>query len=166
MFRASVPLLVCTFLLGCGVQSAARPEPAAPAPASDGPAQLPTWLRPIVRTQMQRHREYVNELRWTAASLEFERTGALAQRIVEEVQCGRPGEGTPTLDGLVPAGYLDLQEKLRERAHRLADAAKSGNSHKVTGAYQSMLEVCARCHAVYHPGPPIELPLVSQRVDD
>jgi hypothetical protein len=118
-------------------------------------------LRPIVRTQMVRQREYVNELRWTAASLEFERTGALARQIVQEVHVGRPAEGDASLDGLVPARYLDMQEKLRERAQRLSLVAATGNSHQVTSAYRSMLEICAGCHAVFRPGPPVELPAIG-----
>ena len=166
MFRSSAPVFVCACLLaGCGTRAAALSEPTR-SPDHEGPGQLPGWLRPIVHTQMLRQREYVNELRWTATSLEFERTGALARQIVQEVQCGRPGEGSDSLDGLVPAVYLDLQEKLRERAYRLSTAAASANTHLVTTAYEAMLDVCARCHAIYRAGPPVELPLISTRAGD
>jgi cytochrome c553 len=166
MFRSPLTgLSICLLAAGCAGQSAALPEPDRPRELATTPERLPEWLRPIVRTQMVRQREYVSELRWTAASLEFDRTSILAQRIVQEVQCGRPGEGSASLDGVIPAGYLDLQEKLRERAYGLSVAAASGNSHQVAGAYQSMLEVCARCHAVYRPGPPVELPLISEHTD-
>jgi hypothetical protein len=159
-------LSICALSLvaGCAGQAAARPEISEH--PGDPPAGLPAWLRPLVRTQMVRQREYLSELRWTAASLEFDRTSALARRIVQEVQCGRPGEANASLDGLLPAPYLDLQEKLRERAYRLSVVAARGNSHQVTDAYQSMVEVCARCHAVYRPGPPVELPLISERLPD
>src|SRR5690242_10579336 len=99
MFRSSLCLSLSTLLAACGVPTVPPPPTPAARVVADGPAQLPPWLRPIVRGQMQRHREYVNELRWTATSLEFDRTGALARRIVEEVQCGRPGEGPTSLDG-------------------------------------------------------------------
>jgi hypothetical protein len=157
-------LSICPLLLAaaCATRSAPRAQAAAtPAELPPSPGTLPGWLRPIVRTQMVRQREYVNELRWTAASLEFERTGALARQIVQEVHVGRPAEGDASLDGLVPARYLDMQEKLRERAQRLSLVAASGNSHQVTSAYRSMLEICAGCHAVFRPGPPVELPAIG-----
>jgi hypothetical protein len=167
MFRPSLSTVSLWALLHAGCATRAAVPQTIENPADPSAAQqLPGWLRPIVRTQMVRQREYVNELRWTAASLEFDRTSALARRIVQEVQCGRPGDDGSSLEGVVPAGYLDLQEKLRERAYRLSVVAAAGNSHLVTGAYGAMLEVCARCHAVYRPGPPVELPLMSEHAAD
>jgi hypothetical protein len=160
MLRPPLPALALSSLLfaGCAAALPEGPDPAGdPSPAA---GELPGWLRPIVRTQMARQRAYVNELRWTAASLEFERTSALARRIGQEVQCGRPADGSASLD-VVPPRYLDLQERLRERAYRLSQVAASGSSHQVASAYRSMLEICTRCHAVYRPGPPVELPLMS-----
>jgi hypothetical protein len=112
---------------------------------------------------MARQWDYVSELRWTAASLEFDRTRELAQKIVQEVHCGRPAEGSASLDSLVPARYLELQEKLREQAVKLSVVAASGNTHQVADAYHAMVEVCTRCHSAYRPGPPLELPLISAR---
>jgi hypothetical protein len=156
--------MVLLFLLvGCAAPTAVQSTPvagAAPA-AKDAPEQLPAWLRPIVRTQMVRQWDYVNELRWTAASLEFERTRELAQKIVQETHCGRMTEGDAAIDAVVPVHYLDLQEKLRERASRLSLVTSSGNTRLVANAYHAMVEVCTRCHSAYRPGPPLELPLIS-----
>lgn len=152
-------------VVGCAAKTAAGPGPAqgGDLPSSDAPGQLPEWLRPIVRTQMARHWDYVNELRWTAASLEFDRTRELAQKIVQEVHCGRPADDSAPVDSVVPAHYLDLQDKLRERAVRLSLATSSGNTRLVTNAYHAMVEVCTRCHSAYRSGPPLELPLISAR---
>jgi hypothetical protein len=147
--------------LGCAVRTAAPPAARVDGPARAVPSQLPEWLRPIVKTQMARQWDYVNELRWTAASMEFERTRELAQKIVQETRCGRTAD--ESLDAVVPPRYLDLQEKLRERAFRLSLVTSSGNTRLVANAYHAMVEVCTRCHTAYRSGPPLELPLISSR---
>jgi hypothetical protein len=150
-------------VVGCAAKTGAGPAPAPRGDLAAERGQLPAWLRPIVRTQMARQWDYVNELRWTAASLEFDRTRELAEKIVQEVHCGRPADENAPLDSLVPAGYLDLQEMLRDRAVRLSVVAASGNTRLVTDAYHAMVEVCTRCHSAYRSGPPLELPLISAR---
>lgn len=148
-------------LVGCAAKTATGPAPQPSTALSADQGQLPGWLRPIVRTQMARQWDYVNELRWTAASLEFDRTRELAQKIVQEVHCGRPADGSAPLDALVPARYLELQETLRERAVKLSVVAGSGNTHEVASAYHAMVDACTRCHSAYRTGPPLELPLIS-----
>jgi hypothetical protein len=164
MLRSPPRMVLLFLLLGC---AAVRPAPATGSePAAKGaPEQLPAWLRPIVRTQMVRQWDYVNELRWTAASLEFERTRELAQKIVQETHCGRMTEGDAAIEAVIPSRYLDLQEKLRERAYRLSLVTSSGNTRLVANAYHAMVEVCTRCHSAYRPGPPLELPLISSLAD-
>jgi len=161
MLRPPPRVVLLLLLLGCAARTATQPVTNGDGPARAAPAQLPDWLRPIVKTQMARQWDYVNELRWTAASMEFERTRELAQKIVQETRCGCPADGSEALDAVVPARYLDLQEKLRERAFRLSLVTSSGNTRLVTNAYHAMVEVCTRCHSAYRSGPPLELPLIS-----
>src|SRR5687767_6726915 len=115
MCRSLLAPIASLFLfVGCGGQTVATRAPAQGGDlTATGSGQLPEWLRPIVRTQMARQWDYVNELRWTAASLEFDRTRELAQKIVHEVHFGRPADDQAPLQAMVPATYLDLQEKLR-----------------------------------------------------
>ena len=162
MLRSLAPTLFLYMALGCAARTA-PPVAQVDSPVRAVPSQLPEWLRPIVKTQMARQWDYVNELRWTAASMEFERTRELAQKIVQETRCGRPADGSESLDAVVPASYLDLQEKLRERAFRLSLVTSSGSTRLVADAYHAMVEVCTRCHTAYRPGPPLELPLISSR---
>jgi hypothetical protein len=157
-------LFLALILAGC----AARVRPvrpaaaAAPAAVAAVPRQLPAWLRPIVREQMSRQWDYVNELRWTAASLEFERTGALARQIEREVQCGHPGEGGDATE-LVPSSYLELEDNLRERAQALVMVASGANRRNVSDAYHALLDACTRCHSAYRSGQPLELPTFGER---
>jgi hypothetical protein len=165
MSRPSLSWIVALVLSsGCAARTAAGPQPSPGGePQLEARGPLPGWLRPIVRTQMARQWDYVNELRWTAASLEFERTRELAQKIVQEVHCGRPGQAEASLEDVLPAGYLDFQEQLRERAFRLSLVTSSANTRLVANAYHAMVEVCTRCHSAYRSGPPLELPLISSR---
>ena len=164
-------ILALAIATGCAtqvsVQREAREDPGGEpdvARAADpGSEPLPPWLRPIVRTQMARQWDYVSELRWTAASLEFDRTSELARRIVQEVPCGRPADANAPVDAVVPARYLEMQERLRQQAYRLSLVASSGNTRVVSAAYHSMVEVCTRCHDVYRPGPPLALPIIGER---
>ena len=149
-------------LIGCAAQSAAQAPPMASGDAPVAvPGELPAWLRPMVRTQMARQWAYVSELRWTAASLEFDRTRELARKIVHEVHFGRSADSSVPMDPVVPSGYLDLEEMLRERAFRLSLVADSGSTRLVSNAYHAMVEVCTKCHTAYRPGPPLQMPLIS-----
>jgi cytochrome c556 len=136
----------------------------APAPvAQPAPESLPPWMRPLVLSQMTRQRDNLNELRWTAASLEFERTGALARAIAREVPCGRPADGSISRPEVIPASYRALEKELAERAHQLADAAGRTDVHAVSQAYGAVVATCARCHDLYRQGAPLALPRLSGR---
>jgi hypothetical protein len=145
--------------VGCADESVAvRPAALDLPPLIVEPAPLPPWMRPIVRTQMARHWETLNELRWTAASLEFERTLQLARGIAHEIHCGRPADDGVSLHEVIPARYLELQDELGRRAQQLAQVALRGDMHAVTHAYDGVVDACTRCHAVYRNGPPLALP--------
>jgi cytochrome c553 len=157
--------LVCLLALGCAAAGPRSIAAQAVAPASDPSNRaLPPWMLPIVRSQMARHRELLNELRWTAASLEFGRTGELARGIAREVHCGRPADDQVRVAEVIPAPYLELQEELGRRAYHLAVVATSNNRRAVTAAYGELVESCGRCHARYRTsGPPLDLPTLSER---
>jgi hypothetical protein len=55
-------VLVAALAAGCGTAAPAVRS----APAAARPAVLPAWMLPIVRSQMTRHRDLLNELRWSA----------------------------------------------------------------------------------------------------
>jgi hypothetical protein len=159
MIRRALSILSVGLALGCaGAPGAARPAGRELPLFAEAPAPLPSWMRPIVRSQMARHRETLNELRWTAASLEFERTLELARGIAHEVHCGRPADEAVSLGEVIPGRYLELQEELGRRAQQLAQVALGGDTHAVTRAYDGIVDACTRCHAVYRDGPPLSLP--------
>jgi hypothetical protein len=121
-------------------------------------------MRPFVRAQMARQWESLNELRWAAASLEFERTHHLARGLAREVQCGRPANADVSLSELIPAQYLELQDELGLRARNLAMVALGSDRRAVTHAYQAVVATCTRCHDLYRErGPPLAMPMLSDR---
>jgi hypothetical protein len=119
-------------------------------------------MLPIVRSQMSRQWDLLNELRWAAASLEFERTHLIARGIIREVHCGRPATGGVSLSEVIPARYLELQDELGLRAQELARVALSTDRRAVTHAYGEMVRTCVRCHDLYRrQGPPLVMPMLS-----
>lgn len=123
---------------------------------------LPSWMTPIVRAQMERERALLAELRWTAAALDYERTGQLAQGLAREVNCGHPADRSIPVDEMVPPPYIELQEELGRRAYHLAVVAARNDRLAVVAAYGAVVESCGRCHARYRTsGPPVELPALN-----
>lgn len=157
MIRRALLVLSLGLGLGCASESAEE-RPVQALPLFDAPETLPAWMRPIVRSQMARHWETLNELRWTAASLEFERTLQLARGMASAVRCGHPADDGVSLHEVIPVRYLELQDELGQRAQQLAQVARSSDSRAVTHAYDGVVDVCSRCHALYRSGPPLALP--------
>jgi cytochrome c553 len=113
---------------------------------------------------MARHWDALNELRWTAASLEFDRTRELAGAIARAVPCGHPADTSVSASEVIPPSYLALEEELAQRAHQLGGAAARTDVRAVALAYGAVVETCARCHDRYRrQGPPVALPTLSGR---
>lgn len=157
MSRAVVPVLFLVLTAGCGN---GLPAPAAPS-SSASPETLPQWMLPIVRSQMAGMWDRVCELRWSAASLEFDRTADLARGLAKEAHSGRPVDRPA--DTLVPASYIRLQSELRHRAQQLANVAASHDSRGVSSAYGAVLDACARCHITYQVARAVTLPALDAR---
>jgi cytochrome c553 len=127
-------------------------------------SELPPWMLPIVRAQMARRWQALNELRWSAASLEFERTHQLAGAMAHDVQCGHPADDNITVNQVIPAPYLEMQGELRLQALKLASAAQGNDFHVVEHAFHEMVQTCVRCHEVYrHQGRELAMPTISGR---
>lgn len=156
MIRRALQILSLGLGLGCAARMSSQAPEVTPSPA---PNTLPAWMLPIVRSQMARHWATLNELRWTAASLEFERTQQLARGIAREVNCGRPADAGVSLPEVIPPRYLELQEELGYSAFQLAQVAAGSDSRAVTHAYDAVVQSCAKCHLLYrHEGPPLAWP--------
>lgn len=148
---------------GCATRSPVAVETArTPATARPGsPEALPPWMLPMVRSQMASLWDRVTELRWSAASLEFDRTADLARGVAKEAHSGRPVDQPP--EALLPVRFLRLQDELRQRAQHLVLAATSHNSRGVSVAYGALVDTCARCHAHYQVARSLTMPTLAQR---
>ena len=105
---------------------------------------------------MAQNRANINELRWTAPSLEFERVVEIASTIANA-----------SLPELAPASaklpqFFEFAD-MRARAMILAESARARNSRGVLAAYGGLVAACNRCHVHYGSQPPIlpTLPLAA-----
>jgi hypothetical protein len=156
--RVVLPALLMVLTGGCG---GSLPPPVSAEGSAHRPESIPPWMLPIVRSQMAGMWDRVSELRWCAASLEFDRTADLARGLAKEAHSGRPIDRSA--DTLVPASYVRLQSELRHRAQQLATVATARDSHGVSEAYGAMVAVCARCHDTFKVARTLTLPSLATR---
>jgi hypothetical protein len=141
--HAMYPVLATLLCHGCGTTAAPRitrypvlstliaKEQADPAVSATLQAQL--------AERMSLRRARLLELRWSAPSLDFDRTGDLALRLADE-------DGDH-VGGKLPEDFVVREAELKRRARSLAFAARLGDSRAVRVAYRSMVGSCSDCHA-------------------
>jgi hypothetical protein len=166
-FAHSIRQLFGLWMIGMTAACASTAPAVSEAPrtaAAEANGQLPAWMQPIVRAQMARRWEALNELRWSAASLEFERTHQLARAIAHDVQSGHPADDAVAVTRVIPSHYLQMQGELRVAAEQLATAAQGSDSHVVAHAFDEMVQACVHCHQAYrHGGVALALPVLGSR---
>jgi hypothetical protein len=108
-------------------------------------------LHDMLRDRMDRHREDMEALLWSAIMLDYSGTEEAATRIASTPPLPRPraGERPDPLGSLLPAQFYAYQDQLRARATRLAEAARAQDNAAIARAYGKVTETCVGCHAVY-----------------
>jgi cytochrome c556 len=118
------------------------------------PAHLPNAVRQIVQQRMARHSKEMTELVWAVVFLDYAGVTRQAQKIADEPRLARPVTGDATeLNAIIPERFFALQEQLRVRAGRLADAARS-HDDGMAAEYGKLAETCVACHQAYLNEPP------------
>lgn len=124
---------------------------ALPATAQQGRLKLsePTWLSPAtrrtIRAKMGRHEARMSELVWAVMLLDY----PLAERTARAIADAPPPLApSRELEQLTPDFFAE-QDMLRQRAARLAAAARDRNDLEMNAAYLQVAQTCIDCHAAY-----------------
>jgi hypothetical protein len=159
-FTLLLALLVPAALSCAASTPAPKPPPAAAAgekPTEPGarlelrePGWLPPEGREMIAARMQRHAEDMMFLMASVVLLNHEVAAQLSDGIANEPRLARPAAGErDTLNALLPGGFFELEDELRERSRAVAVAAKLKDNARLTKAYGQLVETCVSCHAVY-----------------
>jgi hypothetical protein len=102
---------------------------------------------------MARHGKSMSELVQAVIVLDYPRTARLAREIAEEPRLARPlSQNANEVNVSLPEPFFQLQDELRQRAARLAEAARTRGQTELAPAFGQLTETCVSCHRVYSTG--------------
>jgi hypothetical protein len=145
-------------VLLASVAWAADPPPATSKPVSKQakkheltePAYLPETAREYLHRRMERHGRDMQELMFSVVLLTREVARDAATRIATEPRMAKPEQSDEdSLNRALPPRFFVLQDELRDRAQKVADAAKTGTDQQIGAAFAKLTETCISCHSVY-----------------
>ncbi len=156
-------LMVVSLVLTLAAQNALAEPPKDKSPRADPaeldqryklatPSYLPELAREFLRRRMQRHGRDMQELLFAVVLLQREVARDTATRIAEEPRLARPevSDGDDNvLNKALPPRFFVLQDELRDRAKKLADAARRSDDKALSSAWSKLSETCISCHSVY-----------------
>ncbi|MFT3843049.1 MAG: hypothetical protein QM723_39030 [Myxococcaceae bacterium] len=136
-----------------GTPAKAAKPPAKVAPVKrelTPPSYLPEMAREYLHRRMERHGRDMQELMFSVVLLTREVARDCATRIATEPRLARPEQSDEdTLNRALPPRFFVLQDELRDRAKKVADAATTGTDQQLGAAYAKLTETCIACHSVY-----------------
>ncbi len=113
-------------------------------------ALLPQIMQDTLSARMGRHGEVMSFLLQDVVLLQYESAEELAETLAEEPQLGRPHPSDHTsLNALLPPSFFVYQDRLKERAQALAEAARTRDDGRLGRAFGALTETCVGCHSAY-----------------
>jgi cytochrome c556 len=135
-------------------QKAQLARAVSPPPRTGSSEYLSPTAREILKKSMASHARRMNGLVASIMVLKYPEIAEGAEEIAADASLSRPITGDATeLNAVLPQGFFVQQDRLREQARALADAARALDPYSVADAYGRLSEACVRCHAVYRQGP-------------
>jgi len=111
---------------------------------------LSATARALVHQKMENDSKDMTELVWAVVLLDYGRTGQLARAIATEPRVARPtGADATELNAAFSPRFFDLQDQLRDRARRLADATVTHDAKLVARSFSAVIETCVMCHDAF-----------------
>lgn len=112
--------------------------------------KLPQAARDALTIRMDRHGDRMLLLFESVLLLNYPLAATLATELSQEPKLGRPARAEKgTLSALLPAAFFDHQDRLVERAGRLAEAARAQEDEPLMRAFADVASSCVGCHAAY-----------------
>ena len=138
-------LFAAALVLSFAASAAAPTLPPPQEPLSD-------LARSVLKRKMGRHGSDYAELSTAVVLLRYEAVRDAAARISSEPRLVRPvAGGEDDVNASIPERFFVLQDGVRDKAQRLAAAARLRNFDEVQQGFAQLSAACASCHAAYKP---------------
>lgn len=119
-------------------------------PRLDRRQPLPEPARELLRDDMMRHGQTLEQLLWSAVMLEHAATADAARDLLTQPRIPRPAPTTGEPQrGQIPMSFFDLQDRMYAAASELHRAATARDDMAAAKAYGDLTQTCIACHSIY-----------------